>query len=167
MFLRPAEPRDAIGVARVHVRAWQAGYRNLLPDVYLDGLRPEDRAPWYNFGSPDPRQPATIVAADGDTIHGFATTAPARDPDARSAGEVRALYVDPERWGRGIGSALISAARARLLDLGFRSAVLWVMAGNSRAARFYEADGWRPDGSHRTQSVWDAIADEVRYRRLL
>ena len=26
-------------VARVHVRSWQAGYRGLLPDAYLDGLR--------------------------------------------------------------------------------------------------------------------------------
>ena len=39
MFLRPAEPDDAMEVARVHVRSWQAGYRGLLPDAYLDGLR--------------------------------------------------------------------------------------------------------------------------------
>jgi hypothetical protein len=33
-------------VARAHVRSWQAGYRGLLqvlPDAYLDGLRPEER----------------------------------------------------------------------------------------------------------------------------
>ena len=41
MFLRPAEPGDASAVALVHVRSWQAGYRNLLPDEYLDGLRAE------------------------------------------------------------------------------------------------------------------------------
>jgi hypothetical protein len=50
MFLRPAEPSDASAVARVHVRSWQAGYRNLLPDQYLDGLRPEDRAGWAPDG---------------------------------------------------------------------------------------------------------------------
>ena len=58
MFLRPAEPSDASAVALVHVRAWQTGYRNLLPDEYLDGLRPEERARRYNFASPDPLQPA-------------------------------------------------------------------------------------------------------------
>ena len=36
MLLRPAEPADAMDVARVHVRAWQVAYRNLLPDEYLD-----------------------------------------------------------------------------------------------------------------------------------
>ena len=39
MLLRPAEPADAMGVARVHVRAWQVAYRNLLPDDYLDSLQ--------------------------------------------------------------------------------------------------------------------------------
>ena len=167
MFLRPAEPSDAIAVARVHVRAWQVGYRRLLPDEYLDGLRAEDRAQRYNFANPDPHKPQTIVAvADGD-ICGFATTAPARDPDAKDGGELWALYVDPERWGRGIGGALLSAARAGLLDLGFRHAVLWVMAGNTRAEGFYRSDGWAPDGQRRTESVWGAVADELRYRRAL
>ena len=46
-------------VARVHVRAWQVAYRNLLPDGYLDGLKPEDRARRYTFGGTDPREPMT------------------------------------------------------------------------------------------------------------
>ena len=167
MFLRPAEPEDALGVAHVHVRSWQAGYRNLLPDEYLDSLRPEERAAGYNFGTRDPLHPATIVAANGATIFGFAITAPARDPDLRGVGELLALYVDPDRWGQGIGAALVAAARARLLDLGFRSAALWMMDANQRAARFYAADGWSTDGARRTESVWGAVAEEIRYRRPL
>jgi len=167
MFLRPAEPSDAMDVARVHVRSWQVGYRKLLPDAYLDSLRPEHRAPIYNFGNPDPRKPATIVATEGDVIFGFVTTGIARDPDVQGSGEVLALYVDPDRWGQGVGSALLAAARARMLDLGFRSAVLWVLAGNTRAERFYQAGGWRPDGLTRTESVWGSVADEIRYRRSL
>jgi hypothetical protein len=37
MLLRRAEPGDAMDVARVHVRSWQAGYRGLLPDAILTG----------------------------------------------------------------------------------------------------------------------------------
>ena len=165
MILRPAEPADAMGVARVHVRAWQVGYKGLLPDNYLETLKPEDRARRYNFGSTDPLVPATLVAVEAGEISGFATTAPARDPDAKGCGEVFALYVDPDRWARGIGASLIGAARERLLDMGFRSAVLWVMAGNVRAERFYRRDQWVPDGARRTESVWGAVADELRYRR--
>ena len=154
-------------MAGVHVRSWQAAYRTLLPDDYLDQLRPEDRAKTYDFASLDPVKPRTIVAAEEGLIHGFATTAPSREPDLKDHGELCALHVDPEQWGRGIGIALLSAARAHLVSLGFRNAVLWVLAGNVRAERFYQNDGWAPDGLSRTESIWGITVDEVRYQRRL
>lgn len=167
MLLRPAEPNDAMDVARVHVRSWQAGYRGLLPDAYLDGLRPEDRAARYNFASENVRDPVTIVAVDDGMIRGFATTSPARDLDVPEDGELCALYVDPEWWARGMGKALIAAARQRLSETGFGSAVLWLLAGNDRADRFYRMDGWMPDGLRRSDTMWGVTVDEVRYRRAL
>ncbi len=165
LLLRPAEPADAMAVARVHVRSWQAGYRGLLPDAYLDGLRPEDRAARYDFATEDVRQPATMVAIDDDMICGFATTSPARDSDVPEHGELCALYIDPEWWGRGVGVALIAAARARLVDRGFRNAVLWLLEGNVRADRFYRMDGWAPDGLRRTDTMWGVTVNEGRWRR--
>lgn len=167
MVLRPAEPADALAVARVHVRSWQTAYRNLLPDRYLDQLRPEDRAEKYNFGSTDPFHPRTIVATEEGVIHGFATASPARDREMADYGELCALYVDPDRWGRGIGVALVSAARAHLVGLAFQNALLWVLAGNIRAERFYRCDQWLPDGMRRTDDVWGVRVDELRYRRAL
>jgi GNAT superfamily N-acetyltransferase len=165
MLLRPAEPADAIAVARVHVRSWQTAYRTLLPDDYLDQLRPEDRAQRYDFASSDPRKPQTIVAIEDGSIHGFVTTAAAHEPDLPEHGELCALHVVPEQWGRGMGLALMLAARVRLLELGFRKAVLWVLEGNVRADRFYRIDGWEPDGRQRTDSVWGVTVNEIRYRR--
>lgn len=165
MLLRPARPQDALAVAGVHVRAWQVGYRGLLPDAYLDGLRAEDRARRYTLGSTDRDRPQTIVAEVGDAILGFATTVPAEE--VAGAGELSALHVDPTAWSRGIGTALIAAARAHLVELGFGTAVLWLLAGNRRAERFYRADGWLADGARRTAEVWGAQVDEVRYCRAL
>jgi GNAT superfamily N-acetyltransferase len=202
MLLRPAEPQDAMAVARVHVRSWQAAYRTLLPDDYLNQLRPEDRAHSYDFASLDPLKPRTIVAVEpgfpatqysatatcaafskespmkfGDAtdldrksgveglIHGFVTTAPSRDLDLPDHGELWALYVDPELWGRGIGVALVSAARASLVELGVRKAFLWALAGNVRADRFYQMDGWAPDGVSRSESMFGVTVNEVRYQR--
>src|ERR1700748_1840529 len=146
MLLRPAEPDDAIAVARVHVRAWQVAYRTLLPDDYLDQLRPEDRAERYDFATSDPLKPHTIVALEGVSVLGFVTTAPSREPDLSNHGELCALYVDPEQWGRGIGVSLISAARNHLFERGFHDAFLWILAGNVRAEHFYRIDKWVPDG---------------------
>jgi ribosomal protein S18 acetylase RimI-like enzyme len=167
MVLRPAQPGDEMAVAQVHVRSWQVGYRTLLPDHYLDQLRPEDRAARYTFGSLNQNDPFTLVAIQTGIVRGFATTAPSRDPDLGAWGELCAIYVDPEFWGCGLGAALASAARSHLVEAGFRSAFLWVMAGNERAQRFYKLDGWAPDGESRTENVWGIDVDSVRYRRNL
>jgi GNAT superfamily N-acetyltransferase len=155
-------------VARVHVRAWQVAYRNLLPDEYLDSLKPEDRARRYTFGGADPREPMTTVAVDeGGTIRGFITTCAARDADVPGYGEVAALHVDPACWGQGLGMALLTSARSFLFDSGFRRAVLWVLVGNLRAERFYAKDGWTPEGTQRTDMVWGVQVRDRRYQRTL
>jgi GNAT superfamily N-acetyltransferase len=163
--IRLAKPEDAIAVAQIHVRTWQVGYRNLLPDTYLDSLRAQDRAARYDFATRDPGRPSTLVAVDGNTIYGFATVAPAAQSDAPGCGELAALYVSPERWRSGIGSALVKAARERLLLLGYRQAVLWVLLGNTRAEGFYEHDGWKKDGLQRVATVWGVSVEEIRYSR--
>ena len=149
------------------MRAWQVAYRGLMPDDYLLGLRPEDRARRYNFASVDPTLPQTVVAVEADAILGFATTAPGRDADTADQGEICALYVEPDVWGRGVGRALAAAARGNLCRLGFTQAMLWVVAGNARARQFYQADGWTPDGQHRVQQIWSVTVDTMRYRRVL
>ena len=156
-----------MSVARVHVRSWQSAYRGLLPNEYLDQLRPEHRAERYDFATRNPQTPQTIVAVEAGVIRGFATTAPSRDPDLAGYGELGALYVDPDYWGRGIGMALVSAARDRLAGLGFGDALLWVLMGNVRADRFYRNDQWAPDGLQRTDKVWGVTVNEIRYRRKL
>jgi GNAT superfamily N-acetyltransferase len=164
MILRSAKPEDAMAVARVHVRSWQAAYRDLISSEYLDQLFAEDRAPRYDFGTSDPGKPATIVAASGDDIYGFATVSPADGQNTQEVGELCALYVDPEWWGRGIGVALVAEARGRLSRRGLREAILWVLAGNERADRFYQHDGWVPDGGQRTEALWGVTVEEIRYR---
>ena len=167
MLVRPAQPEDALAVARVHVRSWQAAYRGLLPDTYLDQLRAEDRAERYDFAAADPRRPHTVVAVEGTDLLGFATTSPSRDKDLPHYGELCALYVDPVHWNRGVGVALILAARARLVEGGFTDALLWLLAGNTRGERFYRMDGWAPNGRQRVDSVWGVTVSEQSYIRPL
>lgn len=167
MILRSAEPKDAKAVAGVHVRSWQAAYRGLIPDEYLDRIRTEERASRYDFSHADPSKPHTTVAVEGGEICGFVTIAPARDAGMNGFGELTALYVDPGRWKQGIGNGLVRAARAQLMDLGYRNACLWVLAGNLRAGRFYVRDRWIRDGARRMQVVWGILLEEERFRRRL
>ncbi len=165
MLLRPAAQGDEIEVAEVHVRSWQVAYRGLLPDEYLNALDPADRAARYTFADGDPGRPHTTVAVDHRQICGFATIGACRDLDKPGAGELYAIYVHPDWWGRGAGRMLIEEARRHLIDRGFEEAVLWVLAGNARAESFYRIDAWRPDGERRLEEVHGIRVDEIRYVR--
>jgi GNAT superfamily N-acetyltransferase len=165
MVIRPVIPEDALAVARVHVSSWQAAYHGLLPAEYLDSLRPEDRAARYDFSQTDPQKPYTIAAEVEGRICGFATTMPSQD--LAGYAELCALYLSPSFWGRGIGVALIEAARAHMLEQGFRSAALWLLRGNVRGERFYRQDGWVPDGAHKADRIWDIDVEDFRYVRTL
>jgi len=153
---------DESGVAQVHVRSWQAGYRGLIADDRLDALDPVERARRYRFADQGPRAPRTILAVEGRRIVGFATWGPSGDEEQARA-EVLALYVDPDHWGRGVGTLLHDAVITALRQRPVASAHLWVLEGNRRAQRFYFRREWRPDGASRRATVWGA---RVSLRRL-
>jgi GNAT superfamily N-acetyltransferase len=162
--VRAAVPEDADDVARVHVRSWQSAYRGLLAQEYLDALEPEAWAAGYTFGRVGLALPSTLVAVDGPTICGLATTGLCRDKELANCGELMALYVDPAYLGTGVGRLLIAAARARLRGVGVGQAVLWVLDGNVLARWFYERDGWGCDGTRRTVAYGNAPVEKMRYR---
>ncbi|GFG65099.1 N-acetyltransferase [Mycobacterium kubicae] len=160
--VRPAQAEDALAVAAVHVRSWQWAYRGLIAQDYLDSLTPAAWASRYTFGRVGVRLPSTVVAVDGSVICGLATTG--LSDELPNHGELMALYVDPDYLGRGVGRALMGAARQRMRALGVAGASLWVLAGNDRARWFYERDGWAFDGTRRLGSYGGAPVEELRYR---
>jgi GNAT superfamily N-acetyltransferase len=164
--IRAARPGDEMAVAEVHVRSWQEGYRGLMPDEFLDAQDPRDRVGRYDFGGGE-GAPTTLLAFEDDDLLGFVTICPSRDEDAQGLGEVAALYVDPVRYRGGVGRRLMAAARESLRESGFTDAVLWVLDGNDRAARFYEREGWEPDGSRRYEDPYDIPSHVSRFRRAL
>jgi GNAT superfamily N-acetyltransferase len=162
--VRRAVAADAPAIGRVHVRAWQAAYRGQMPDAYLDGLRAEDRAAYWEgvLGREDLRGVVLVAEVAGEVV-GFAAAGPSRDPEG--AGELYAINLDPGHWGGGAGRNLLEAAQAELDAMGFAESVLWVLPGNARARRFYETAGWAADGTERTADAFGVSFAEVRYRR--
>ena len=67
------------------------------------------------------------------------------------------LYVDPRHTGHGIGTALVSLAKAHRPQ-GLR---LWTFQANQRARRFYEAQGFVPVES--TEGDNEENSPDVRY----
>jgi GNAT superfamily N-acetyltransferase len=160
--VRAAVLADAQRIAEVHVLSWQSGYRGMLPQAVLDGLRPSQRVPRWTatvLAADWPRR-GTLVAEEAGDVIGFADLRPASVP----VGEIASFYVLPAAWGRGVGRALMTAAVDALHVAGFVSAALWVLDSNVPAIRFYERLGWVPDGAVRGDMVGGAPIRDLRYR---
>jgi GNAT superfamily N-acetyltransferase len=169
--IRAAEPSDAREIAEVHVRGWQWGYRDLLPSEVLDALSVDRREEgWNEILSSLPDGATVLVALQSERIVGFAGVGPSRDDDAtESSGELSSLYLEEEVAGTGVGRALMDSAVAVSRSAGYHELRLWVLERNSRARRFYEAAGLRPDGTAKQEMhpVVPVLLEEVRYRRSL
>ncbi|MBW6433806.1 GNAT family N-acetyltransferase [Actinoplanes hulinensis] len=165
MTIRQATPDDAAALAVVHVRTWQATYAGQVPGDYLDSLDPAEREPVWRSRLAGISPPAAVLVwDDGGVPVGFAALRESRDGEV-GAGEITAIYLLPEHWGRGAGRALMAAALRHLAGAGFGEATLWVLGSNVRARRFYEAAGWRPDGAEKVDDSYGFPLAEVRYRR--
>ena len=169
--VRAAREADAEALARVHVDTWRAAYQGLMPQEYLDGLDPAERAARWRqaLGSPGSPFTAVVLEDESGTVVGFATVGPGEDDDAAdpTVGLVGAMYVLSTHWRLGGGRLLMAEAIRLLSSAGCREATLWVLESNQRARRFYEAAGWRADGGHKIDESYGFPMSLVRYRRRL
>lgn len=161
-MIRDAVLADADGLGALHVRSWQATYRDQLPSDFLSGLDVGARVKWFQRHISGG---ATVLVAedDGDVV-GFASIGASRESDG---GEVYAIYVDPAHWGRGHGHRLLSEAESKLCEMSFRWAVLWVLQANERARRFYERQSWKATGALKLEDIGGTQVTEVRYEKTL
>ena len=140
--IRLSNPSDASAIARVRADSWRAAYRDIVPDDFLDGMDVERWADGYRrfLGNP-PDKLVSIVAEAEAEIVGMAVAGPNRDDDTPYSAELFMIYLLPGNWRRGIGLRLVDTTAQSLLGLGLSSMVVWVLAENWPARRFYEALG--------------------------
>jgi RimJ/RimL family protein N-acetyltransferase len=162
--IRDARADDVDTLGRVHVRAWQAAYRAVMPDEYLDGLQASDRAAmWVRFlEEPYPDQRLQVITVDA-RVAGFACFGSCPDAEDAPLGGLYAINLDPDHWGRSLGRQLLSEVTLELPAFG-DAAVLWVVPENARARRLDESAGWADDGGRRHDEELGVRVDEMRYR---
>jgi GNAT superfamily N-acetyltransferase len=163
---RAATASDAERLARAVVEELE-GYRSFAPEgwapppvaievAHLRGLLGDERV-W-----------CLLAEAEGDVV-GQITFLPAARA-VHSVGNprlahLRNLFVRRDRWGTGLASALHAAGVEEARERGFSHMRLFTPAGQARARRFYEREGW--------MAVGDAFHDPgpnlalVEYRRAL
>lgn len=167
-MIRPATQDDIPAIAALHIGGWQAAYGGMIDQSYLDSLsitqRIEDWKGWMASGESD-----TLIAELDGKPAGFITTGRTKTPPPGSSiirplysAEVLALYLHPDMWRQGIGTALIKQAATDLKAKKHSSLCLWVLDANARAKGFYQKMGGQKVGS-KVVEIGPTKAKEVCY----
>ena len=142
---------ELYGKRYVHCTSWQEAYRGIVCDRYLDSMT-------VSATTARARQfpENTLVAKDKEKVVGFAVYGPSRDEDLVDAGEVVAIYVLSEYYGRKIGYRLMNEAVSRLGE--YPTIFVWVLEKNERAIRFYHKYGFEFDGCKKQWNLGEPVS---------
>ncbi|MCC8403850.1 GNAT family N-acetyltransferase [Paraburkholderia sp. MMS20-SJTN17] len=141
--LRPATLEDAELIASIHSASWQAAYRGLLPDAFLDGEVTRERAAYWaaRLAAPGGERRIVLIAELAGEPTGFVCVE--RQPESAWGVLLDNLHALPAYQGVGVGKTLMRAAIDWARAQGEAQLYLYVLEGNRPAIGFYERHGWQ------------------------
>jgi len=164
MRIRDAKVKDAADIALIHLNTWRIAYAGIVPNSHLNSLSLERlQKHWENTLTQSIGNTIVAVTEDEQVI-GWAFFGPSRDKDGVGYGELYAIYLDSDYWGKGYGQELIFFAIEHLKKKGLTTITLWVLEKNKRTIRFYEKAGFKPDGGRKSINIGGIDLVEIRFR---
>ena len=156
--VREATTDDVEDVREVARDSWYAAYGGFLDPQTVERGLAENYDPDLVAAGIDHEEIAFFVAEDDGEVVGFASAEQTWADEV----ELHTLYVHPDRWGEGVGSALFdrveSWARARDVDRVAAAA----LSENAVAAGFLEALGFER-GTEAHAEVAGELHPEVEF----
>ncbi len=140
VVLRAATPADVQDLAGVQLRSALVGFSHIFPETLP---KPTQVSLEHEWSEPVAHPANRVLAA---TIADRIVAGVAFGPDLEEGKDTDCmllkLYVDPDRFGEGIGSKLHDHVIASFVEQGYHKARLWVLEHNIRARAIYEQRGW-------------------------
>jgi ribosomal protein S18 acetylase RimI-like enzyme len=166
MHVRELDSIDELEDATLaHHRAFEAAYDGILPRSVIDRItqRPTDSQLKERYQTITNQPGCYLLGVDDETILGYAWY---RWGDATKefVGEdeagLKEIYLDPDHWRRGLGSALLDAGIDRLPET-VSALLLEVLAENDVGSAFYGAQGFESVDRYVETVDGEAIEHEV------
>ena len=103
----------------------------------------------------------------GDEMVGICTYGPARGENfLKDAGEIYTLYIEPEYQRNGDGRRMVHEAIRKLRREEYNGVVVWIGETNIAALAFYDALGFRNDGTYRYANGESDIREILFFRSI-
>mgnify|MGYP001742665074 FL=1 len=152
-------PEEIEDKSLVHWQTWREAYDDLLPAEFQETMTLE-RCRFFSQKYSE----NTLIAIDGVKVVGFISYGNFRD-ETIQAGEIIALYVLKDYYGKGIAQKLMKEALTTLEQ--FSEIFLWVLKGNKRAIAFYQKMGFTFDGQEKILDLGKPITEIRMVRKKL
>jgi len=75
VYIRAAEPGDVSTIAVINVRGWQAAFREIIPEDFLDQMDPEERESFVDQMISNGAPYHVAVADDQGEVVGYVSSA--------------------------------------------------------------------------------------------
>ncbi|HEV5528285.1 TPA: GNAT family N-acetyltransferase [Streptococcus pneumoniae] len=145
-------PKEIEGKSLVRWQMWREAYDDLLPAEFQETMTLE-RCRLFSQKYPE----NTLIAIGDLKVVGFISYGNFRD-ETMQAGEIIALYVLKDYYGKGIAQKLMKAALTALNH--FSEIFLWVLKDNKRAIAFYQKMGFTFDGQEKILELGKPIKEK-------
>ena len=144
-------PEEIEGKSLIHWQTWREAYDDLLPAEFQETMTLE-KCRFFSQKYPE----NTLIAMDGMKVVGFISYGNFRD-ETIQAGEIIALYVLKDYYGKGVSEQLMHAALVALDH--FSEIYLWVLKDNKRAITFYQKMGFTFDGQEKVLDLGKPVKE--------
>jgi ribosomal protein S18 acetylase RimI-like enzyme len=172
MEIRPPETDAEIReLIRAHGLSWREAYDDILPESVLDAMTveptPEDVEGWPDRLDSD--DGAVFVAVVEGAARGFVDVRWGAENTKSFVGSdeagVKAIYVHPDWWGEGLGTALLDRGLEAVPD-DVETVRLEAFADNDVGARFYEARGFERVETDETEIAGETYPTAIYAREV-
>jgi len=157
IIIRKALPNDAYNYADCVISCWQSAYKEIVPDEFLSNMLAE-KEQWiekYRKALTDPGDCKYYCVMYSERMIGFLII-------HKNDGEIWAIYLIKEFWGKGFGKEMLDFAINELKCAGHKNISLWVFEENKRARRFYEKNNLYFDGTKR-EATYGKLLVQLKY----
>lgn len=159
--VRPATVEDVEAIRDVAEDAWYAAYGGTLaPETIASAIETYYGPELIKAGIE--HESIAFFVAESDGIVGFASAEQTWADEV----ELHTIYVHPDRWGEGVGSALLDRITAWAERQGVDRIACGVLAENVIGIGFFEANGFIR-GPETDTEIAGSIQSEYEFERPL
>ena len=164
--IRLAKPDDALDMAEVHMRSWEAAYKDIIPMEYIKEIN-ATRSVKFKRIITDENTTQYVIQNGDKTVGIMCVVDTPQDDDAdENVCELEGIYLHPDYYRQGIGTKAMEYVFDIARNWGKPIMTLWVFAENTNTIQFYEKCGFTADGKTKTYHFGKMIG-AIRMRRSL